>query len=80
MTHVKRSPYYSESNGKIERFNKTLMVETIRPKAPASLEEASRVVTGFVDQYNNERLHSAVGYVTPGGLCWISVDMTLEVC
>ena len=65
MTHVRTAPYYPESNGKIERFNKTLKVTTIRPKAPASLNEAIRVVADFVDHYNNVRLHSAIGYVTP---------------
>ena len=31
MTHVKTSPYYPESNGKVERWHKTLKSECIRP-------------------------------------------------
>jgi hypothetical protein len=31
----------------------------------AGLEDARRLVTDFVDQYNHVRLHSAIGYVTP---------------
>ena len=65
MTHVRISPYYPQSNGKIERWHKTLKYTTIRPKAPSSLEEARRVVGEFVDHYNNVRLHSAIGYITP---------------
>jgi transposase InsO family protein len=65
MTHVRTAPYYPQSNGKIERWHKTLKTTTIRPKAPASFEEAVRVVAEFVDFYNNVRLHSAIGYVTP---------------
>jgi transposase InsO family protein len=65
MTHVKTSPYYPQSNGKIERWHKTLKQDCIRPKVPLSLDDARRLVTGFVDHYNNVRLHSAVGYVTP---------------
>ena len=65
MTHVRTSPYYPQSNGKIERWHKTLKQTTIRPKAPATLEEARRVVTEFVEHYNSVRLHSAIGYVTP---------------
>lgn len=65
MTHVRTSPYYPQSNGKLERINKTLKHEAIRPSAPASLEEAIRMVEKFVDHYNNHRLHSAIGYVTP---------------
>ena len=34
-------------------------------KTPLSLEEARSVVSEFVTRYNNERLHSAIGYVTP---------------
>lgn len=65
MTHVRTSPYYPQSNGKIERFNKTLKTTTIRPRAPATLAEAVALVTKFVDHYNNHRLHSALCYITP---------------
>lgn len=49
MTHVKTSPYYPQSNGKIERWHKSLKVECIRPKTPLSLEDARRIVTGYVN-------------------------------
>lgn len=65
MTHVRTSPYYPQSNGKIERWNKTLKTTTIRPKAPRSPEEARSIVGAFVEHYNTVRLHSAIGYVTP---------------
>lgn len=65
MTHVRTSPYYPQSNGKKERWYQTLKVTTIRPKPPETVEEAREVVGGFVDLYNNVRLHSAIGYVTP---------------
>jgi len=65
MTHVRISPYYPQSNGKIERWHKTLKGDAIRVRPPSSLEEARRVVGKFVDYYNNVRLHSAIGYVTP---------------
>lgn len=65
ITHVRTSPYYPQSNGKIERWHRTLKRTTIRPKAPSTLEEARRVVGEFVEAYNHERLHSAIGYITP---------------
>lgn len=65
MTHVKTSPYYPQSNGKIERYFKTLKGECIRPKVPLSLGDARRLVTEYVTHYNTVRLHSALGYVTP---------------
>jgi putative transposase len=65
MTHVRTSPYYPQSNGKLERFHKTIKGECIRVKVPLSLDEARRIVTDFVAHYNHIRLHSAIGYVTP---------------
>lgn len=65
MTHVKTSPYYPQSNGKIERWHHSLKSEAIRPRTPLSLSDAQRVVENFVHHYNHVRLHSAIGYVTP---------------
>ena len=65
MTHVRTSPYYPQSNGKIERWHKTLKGECIRIKVPLSLEDARRLVAEFVAHYNEMRLHSAISYVAP---------------
>ena len=65
MTHVRTSPYYPQSNGKIERWHKSLKGECIRPGTPLSLGDARRLVEGYVEHYNNVRLNSAVGYITP---------------
>jgi hypothetical protein len=65
MTHVRTSPYYPQSNGKIERWHGTLKADCIRPHVPLSLEEARHLVENFVAHYNHVRLHSAIGYVTP---------------
>ena len=65
MTHVRTSPYYPQSNGKIERWHKTLKGESIRVTVPLSLDDARRLVGDFVTHYNTVRLHSAIGYVTP---------------
>jgi transposase InsO family protein len=65
MTHVRTSPGHPQSNGKIERWHQSLKREFIRPGTPLSLDDACRIVTGYVEHYNNVRLHSAIGYVTP---------------
>ena len=68
MTHVRTSPYYPQSNGKLERYHRTLKSDCIRPKCPLTLEDAKRVVTQFVNDYNDRRLHSAIGYITPSDM------------
>jgi transposase InsO family protein len=65
ITHVRTSPYYPQSNGKLERWHGSLKRECVRPAAPASLEEARRRIATYVEHYNTVRLHSALGYVTP---------------
>jgi transposase InsO family protein len=65
MTHVRTSPYYPQSNGKLERWHKSVKSECIRPGTPLSLEDARRLVGDYVREYNTVRLHSSIGYVTP---------------
>ena len=65
MTHVRTSPFYPQSNGKLERWHGSLKRECVRPAAIESVEEARRKVAAYVDHYNQVRLHSAIGYITP---------------
>jgi putative transposase len=65
MTHVRTSPFYPQSNGKIERWHKSLKGECIRPGTPLSLDDARRLVEGYVNHYNSVPLNSAIGYITP---------------
>ena len=65
MTHVRTSPYYPQSNGKLERYHRTIKSECIRPGTPLCLEDSKRLVTKYVAEYNDVRLHSALGYVSP---------------
>lgn len=65
MKHVRTSPYYPQSNGKIERWHHTLKSECIRPGVLLSLVDARTVVGKYIDHYNNVRLNSAIGYIAP---------------
>jgi len=65
MTHVRTSPYYPQSNGKIERWHRSIKSECIRPGTPLSQDDARRLVACYVGHYNDLRLHGAIGYVTP---------------
>lgn len=65
MTHVRTSPFYPQSNGKLERYHKTIKNECIRPGVPLSLDEARNQIAAYIRYYNEERLHSAIGYIAP---------------
>jgi putative transposase len=65
MTHVRTSPHYPQSNGKIERWHRSLKSECLRPGVPLSVDDARRLVQDYVTYYNEVRLHSAIGYVAP---------------
>jgi transposase InsO family protein len=86
MTHVRTSLYYPQSNGKIERWHKTIKADAIRPGQPATLAEARALVGRWVEHYNTVRLHSAIGYITPADFLagrsaaiWAERDRKLEV-
>ena len=68
MTHVRTSPYYPQSDGKLERWHKSLKSECIRPGTPLTLEDAQRLIHQYVGHYNTVRLHSAIGFVTPADM------------
>jgi len=64
---ITRSKYYDwlSRYGKLERYHRTIKSTCIRVNTPLSLPDAQRLVVNFVDHYNNKRLHSAIGYITP---------------
>jgi transposase InsO family protein len=77
MTHVRTSPFYPQSNGKIESWHKTLKRECVRPRTPLDLADSRRIVGRYVGEYCDVRLHSGIGYITPSdrlegrdGLIW----------
>jgi transposase InsO family protein len=65
ITHVRTSPYYPQSNGKLERWHASLKRERLRPASPSSPQEARRIVAAYVEHYNHVRLHSTIGYLAP---------------
>lgn len=65
MTHVRTSPYYPQSNGKIERWHQSIKVEGIRLADIRDYAHACKVINAYIDYYNNTRLNSAIGYVAP---------------
>lgn len=65
LKHARTSVNYPQSNGKIERFHKTLKSEEIRRTSYLDMNDARRQIEKYIHYYNHERLHSALYYLTP---------------
>jgi len=63
--HVYPSPFYPQSDGKIERWHGSLKRERISPGTPLCLEDTRRLARSFVEHYNYVRLHSSISYAEP---------------
>ena len=68
MTHVRTAAYYPQSNGKIERFHKTIKGDAIRIRTLLRCDDARNVITDFVAYYHGVRLHGALGCITPNDM------------
>jgi putative transposase len=68
MAHTRGAPYHPQTQGKIERYHRTMknVVKLQYDYFPWELEAALR---DFVTYYNNERYHEAIGSVTPADAC-----------
>ena len=64
MTHTRGAPYHPQTQGKIERWHRTMknVVKLEHYYFPQELKEALRE---FVAYYNNDRYHEALDNVTP---------------
>jgi len=51
--------------GILERLNRTLKWDFVFWEAPETLAELQTLDAPFVNWYNQERIHSAIGYETP---------------
>lgn len=65
LTHIKTSIAYPQSNGKLERFHRSIGMECLNTKSNISINDARNNIANYIDHYNNKRLHSALNYLTP---------------
>ena len=64
IRHITASPFHPQTNGKIERYHRTIKGEINRVpyEMPSELKEAIRA---FIEYYNYRRYHEGLGNVTP---------------
>jgi putative transposase len=64
LTHHRIKPHCPEENGVMERANRTLR-EKLDEHELTGREQAQEVLTSIIANYNNQRLHSSLGYKPP---------------
>jgi len=64
LINIKTRPRHPESNGIVERFNGTVRDESNNDYGDNYLQ-AEAIIAKLMRHYNHERLHAALGYMTP---------------
>jgi len=64
IRHITASPFHPQTNGKIERYHRTLKgeINQVPYDMPGELKEA---IKAFIEYYNYRRYHEGLGNVTP---------------
>ena len=62
VRHIVSSPYHPQTNGKIERYHRSLKGEISRLPYDSAQGEA---IAAFIEYYNYRRYHEGLGDVTP---------------
>jgi len=65
VRHTFTSANHPQSNGKLERFHRTLKTEHVRRTSYLEYQDACIRLAAWIAYYNCERLHSAIWYLTP---------------
>jgi putative transposase len=65
LRHVRTSVNHPQSNGKIERFHRSISEECLRVVSFLTISDARRQIAEYIEYYNTKRLHSAIHFLTP---------------
>lgn len=65
IKHIYTKPCKPQTNGKIERFWKTLEEELLSGETFETLKEFKEFILGYVIYYNEQRLHQGINNIAP---------------
>lgn len=68
IQQVRTRRNHPETNGKIERMNRSVKHEAIYPNAPQSYQEACEILNKYAYEYNHQRLHAGIHYLRPADM------------
>jgi transposase InsO family protein len=65
IKHIRTQPYRPQTNGKAERFIRTMLREWAYAAVYGSSPERAAALSGWLDRYNYRRRHGALGHRPP---------------
>ena len=68
VTHKRTRPYRPQTNGKVERFNRTTLEEWAYARPYATESERAALFNDWIHTYNHHRGHTALGGKSPADL------------
>ncbi|MGH9892453.1 MAG: IS481 family transposase [bacterium] len=79
IKHILTAPYSPTTTGKIERLHKTMRSEFFADKVFDTIEQAQAALDAWVNEYNTDREHQAIGDVAPVRRFELARPSSLEV-
>jgi putative transposase len=77
MKHVRGAPYHPQTQGKIERYHRT-MKNVVKLENYFFPDDLRAKLKAFVDYYNNQRYHESLQNVTPADVYFGRANQLLE--
>ena len=68
IRHLRTRVNSPETNGKIERFWRTLEEELLSKEIFSTIKQAQERLNAYIDHYNHHRLHKGIDYHVPSSL------------